>query len=214
MSNYDDATAQSGGILTDAVHYGAEDERRSKNLYSGFDAQFNQEGIQVPPGHALGLNDRDKMLTTQVGSGIVLTLFDLRSRYGALAHSVLSPELVQAFPNFKHLHPSVVARAVAPINEAVNQMLRHGAEKKDMRIRVFGGAHFPDDPFDTGTKAYVFVKSYLLDNDLSIMSEDIGGRNIMRVHFLPETGAVSRFILRRQADVIDLQIEEEKFLKS
>lgn len=203
-----------GSILTDAVHYGDGECRRASAGSAAFDTQFNQEGVAVAPGQALWLDDHEKMLTTQVGTGIALTIFDQRLRFGVLAHIILPPQIVQTFPNFNDVDPLLRMRALRPIEDAVNEMKRHGAGKGRIRIRMFGGAHFADDPHDTGTKTYVFVKSYLLEKDLQIMSEDIGGRNIMRVHFLPETGAVSRFILRRKSDFIDLQIEEETYFKS
>lgn len=203
-----------GSILTDAVHYGGAECRRGNGGYAGFDTQFNQEGVAVAPGQALWLDDHEKMLTTQVGTGIALTIFDQKLRFGVLAHVVLPPQIVEAFPHFDQVDQLLQMRSVRPIEEAVNEMKRHGAGKGRIRIRMFGGAHFSDDPYDTGTKTYVFVKSYLLEKGLQIMSEDIGGQNIMRVHFLPETGAVSRFILRRKSDFIDLQIEEESYFKS
>lgn len=201
-------------ILGDAVHYGAEECRRTNNSHTAFDSQFSQDGVSVSPGQACWLDDHDKMLVTQVGSGVALTIFDQQLRFGVLAHCVLPPEIVSAFPHFEQVSPMLRMRAVAPIDTAINEMKRHGAGKNRIRIRMFGGGNFADDPLDTGTKTYVFVKSYLLDKGLHIMSEDIGGSNIVRVHFFPETGAASRFNLRRQSDFVDLKIEEEKFFKS
>lgn len=204
----------SDGVLSEAIHYNGDECRRENSKYKGFDGQFDQDPIEVAAGLAVWTDDHGKMLTTQVGSGIALTIFDQRLRFGVLAHVLLPEQIAETFPNISRFDEVLRKKALSPIDSAIAEMKRHGAGKGRIRIRMFGGAHFTDDPYDTGTKTYVFVKSYLLEKGLSIMSEDIGGNNIVRVHFLPETGAVSRFILRRKSDFIDLKIEEETYFKS
>ena len=204
----------SADVMGEALYYDGVTCRRMTGSEAAFNERFDESAVQVLPGEACWIDDHEKMLVTQVGSGVALSIFDQQLRFGVLAHCLLPDQIVEVFPHFEQVDPMVGALAVRPIEAAVNEMKRNGAGKGRIRIRLFGGAHLPDDPHDAGTKTYIYVKSFLLERGLQIMSEDIGGTHIRRVHFFPETGAVSRFKLRRKSDFIDLKIEEEKYLNS
>lgn len=201
----------SGRQPGDALYYEGAQCRRVTDPDEAFDREFRQNGIYVKPGETCWLEGDTEMLVTVVGSGIALTIFEEQQKFGVLSHFVLSPQLLEAFPQFDAMDPYHLEEVCAPIESAVREMKKKGAGRNRIRIRLFGGAKISCDPKDCGLKNYVFLKEYLERKKLRVMSEDTGGDVLRRIHFFPHTGAVSRFLLRRKSDVSDMSKQEYEY---
>lgn len=163
------------------------------------------------PGETCFLNDSSKVMVGVVGAGICITLFDKKLRFGAMVCPLITLQMCEIFPKFDQVGDSIIAKVVAPIDNAISEMKKNGSAKGNVRIRLFGGADLPDDELECGTKNYVFVKEYLKKKQLPVMGEDVGGANRRRVHFSPEVGSVTRLSLRRDSDFDDLKKSEQLY---
>ena len=188
-----------------------DDCRRATFSDQAFNQKFDREAVVLDPGGVAFQDDKSRMLVTTIGSGIVLTIYDDILRFGVMACPLLTPEIHAVFPRFDAVPPDVLRKVSDPIDMAINEMKKHGAGKGRIRVRLFGGANLSSDEGDKGTKNYVFVKEYLSRKGLSVMGEDIGGTNIRRIHFVPDEGAITRFVLKRESDIEDLMRSENTY---
>ncbi len=177
-----------------------------------FNAKFERNAHALNPGDVAFQDDTKRMLVTTVGAGVALTIYDDILRFGVMACPLLTPEACAVFPQFDKIEVNAVQKITAPIDAAINEMKKHGAGKGRVRVRLFGGANLPNEGGDRGTKNYVFVKEYLSRKNIAVMGEDIGGSKIRRIHFVPDEGSITRFVLKRQSDIDSLcNLESEYF---
>ncbi|MGH1457177.1 MAG: chemotaxis protein CheD [Alphaproteobacteria bacterium] len=187
--------------------------RRKDSADASFNSKFERAALDLKPGEIGFLDEPHGMLVSTVGSGVALTIYDEKLHVGVMAYVVLPRSLLQVFPNLDKAPPEDVARALSPIEEAIAEMKKHGAAKNRIRIRLFGGAEI-DGQDDAGMKTSVFVKEYLSRKELGLMGEDLGGKSLRRIHFLPDNGAVTRFFLKRQSDFDFVTRQESAFLNT
>lgn len=190
------------------------DRRQNKDDEAYFNAQFGVRPLDIKPGHYAGSDRADEMVVAIVETGILLTMHDKDLKIGGMAYIVLPDAALAAFPYFDRLPIETLQMALLPIDECIRDLKRHGAGKNRIRLRLVGGAKRENDALDTGTKTYVFVKEYITRQGLRIMSEDIGGRTIRRVHYFPYTGRTVRKILRRDADYRSVREDEKEYKRS
>lgn len=194
---------------TEGVRYSfGNDCRRSTRTEDAFEEKLDRKSIFLSPGESHCLDEDKKMLVGVVGAGICMTIFDDKLHFGVMACPLITPQMCAAFPKFDQIDDALIAKIVEPIGDAISEMKKRGAAKIRIRIRLFGGADLEDDAQECGTKNYIFIKEYLKSKQLPVMGEDIGGTHLRRVHFLPDTGSVTRFSLRRGNDFEDLKQAE------
>jgi len=179
-----------------------------------FNAKFERDANTLNPGDVAFQDDTKRMLVTTVGAGVVLTIYDDVLRFGVMACPLLTPDACSVFPQFDKIDASSLQKIIAPIDAAINEMKKHGAGKSRVRVRLFGGANLSDDGGERGTKNYVFVKEYLSRKGIKVMGEDIGGSKVRRIHFVPDEGSITRFVLKRQSDVDALCNSEREYFTS
>ena len=212
MENQDDQKPRNG---QSGVRYSFGDDcRRLKSSDDAFNQKFDREAVVLAPGGVAFQDDKSRMLVTTIGAGIALTIYDDILRFGVMACPLLTPEVHSVFPRFDDVSPESLCKIADPIDAAINEMKKHGAGKSRIRVRLFGGANLSYEDGDKGTKNYVFVKEYLLRKGLTVMGEDIGGSKIRRIHFVPDEGAITRFVLNRESDVRDLVNAESTYFNS
>lgn len=194
-----------------SVSYIGADCRRIHNSDEAFNKQFNQKQVGVSPGESKWLDTGTEMMVATVGSGIALTIFDEQLFFGVMAYFLASPDIIRMFPKYERFDNESFLKACSPMESAINEMKLHGAGKNRIRIRLFGGSNMPGDDLDMGTKNYIFVKEYLSRKGLKIMSEDVSGSLVRRVHFFPRTGNATRFTLKRKEDFIAINEQERSY---
>jgi chemotaxis protein CheD len=190
------------------------DRRQNTDDDAYFNAQFGVKPLHIKPGHYAGSERVDEMVVASVESGVLLTMHDKDLKIGGMAYIVLPDALLQAFPYFDRVPIETLRLALLPVDDCIRDLKRHGAGKNRIRLRLIGGTKREDDPQDTGTKTYVFVKEYIIRQGLRIMSEDIGGQAARRVHYFPFTGRTVRKILRREHDFKSIRQDEHEYKRS
>lgn len=191
-----------------------QDRRQNTDDEVYFNAQFGVKPLGIKPGHYAGSDRQDEMVVAAVETGILLTMHDKDLKIGGMAYIVLPDAALEAFPYFDRLPIDTLRMALLPVDECIRDLKRHGAGKNRIRLRLIGGAKREDDALDIGTKTYVFVKEYITRQGLRIMSEDIGGRAVRRVHYFPYTGRTVKKILRREADYKFVRENEKDYKRS
>lgn len=193
-------------------------ERRTQDDFDAhFNAEFGAEPYYLEPGQSGCGDSAGEMLVATVGAGIVVTIHDRELGIGAMAYILIPDAVLDAFPHMDGAAADLLAEAFEPLESCIGQLKRLGAGKNRIRIRVMGGASTGDGR-DSGTKNYILVKNYLKDKNLVVMSEDMNGHYLRRIHFFPHSGRAVKKILRRKSDFSSLRTDEtryqEEFLSS
>lgn len=121
--------------------------------------------IAVPP---------DKIITIGLGSCIGIAIYDSINKIVGLSHIMLPDST--GFTNQSNL----MKFADLAIPVLVEKMIQKGAQKRNMKSKIAGGAcmfNFPDKPssLDIGKRNTLAVKDILSNLNIPIISEDTGG---------------------------------------
>lgn len=190
---------------------------QERRIVSDHDAYFNSasdgdaHAHYLSPGDTMFGDKNNQMIVATLGSGVLISIYDVDMHFGACGYVLLSDEMLESFPYFDKADPAILEAAFAPIDACIGTMKSKGAGKNRIRIRLNGGAQIRGDSDDKGTKNYVFVREYLTRKGLSIMNEDLGGQYVRRVHFFPTTGRSVRWMLRRDHDFDDIAAAESGY---
>lgn len=116
----------------------------------------------------------DKIMTIGLGSCIGIAIYDSINKVIGLSHIML-PDSV-GFTNQSNL----MKFADKAIPVLVQKMIDKGANKRNMKSKIAGGAcmfNFPDKPstLDIGKRNTLAVKDILNSLNIPILSEDTGG---------------------------------------
>lgn len=72
----------------------------------------------------------------------------------------------------------------------IASILRMGGERKNLEIKVFGGATILAHMEDIGGRNIEFIKRYLATKGLKVHAEDLGGVHPRKIVYFPATGKV------------------------
>jgi chemotaxis protein CheD len=171
--------------------------------------------IEVHMGDMAVIEGPHNLITSGVGSCLVVTLYDPKRQVGALAHTMLPLSPTQ---NAEHKTPlssslssetspgrqtCLVAEQVSAkvkdtkyidvaIDEMLQRMQTRGAEREDLEAKLIGGANmFPSFDSDIGKDNVSSAKEKLKKERIKIVGECVGGSQGRSVEFSPTTGVVT-----------------------
>ena len=153
------------------------------------------------------VTDSRQILTTVLGSCISACIWEPQAAIGGLNHFLL-PRGVQ-----DGAHPSGSLRYGAFAMETlVNEILKHGGVRRNLKAKVFGGAHMLKGVTDMGRQNIDFVREYLYDEGIRLVAEDVGGARGRKLEFFPATGR-ARVKLLKEVERPTLVERERVYLK-
>lgn len=142
---------------------------------------------KVMPGEFY-VTSKDEMLVTVLGSCISACIYDHISGTGGMNHFMLphsttgkwaGDSLATRYGNFAMEH-------------LINELLKLGAIKKNLRAKIFGGADLIETTrYTVGAENIKFVHEYLKLEGIKIMHEDLGENCSRKVYFTPYDGETS-----------------------
>jgi len=151
---------------------------------------FDQAVITLHPGEYYSSSE-DIVISTILGSCVAVALFDSKTGVGGLNHFML-PGSVEAknpilSPNAKY--------GMYAMELLINDMMKKGVRKEDLRAKVFGAASVLDFSGDsTGNKIPIsnieFTFSYLKEESIPIKARDVGGMEPRKIFLFARTGKV------------------------
>lgn len=72
----------------------------------------------------------------------------------------------------------------------INELLKAGASRDRLEIKVFGGGQVLANMTDVGQKNITFVEDYLSNEGMQIVAKDLGGVSPRKVMYFSDTGRV------------------------
>ena len=138
--------------------------------------------IKVQQGDVKASDDPTVVFSALVGSCIATCLYDPVARVGGMNHFLLAE-----CPNEN------VDSMLLGINQMellVNQILKLGGRKKNLKAKLFGGNSMGIGYGNLGQKNADLAVSFLTDENIPIISASIAGNSAQRVELHPTTGRV------------------------
>jgi len=150
-----------------------------------------------------------QMIVTILGSCIAACMRDPVVKTGGMNHFLL-PEASDLVSRYGSESTRYGAFAM---EQLINGIVKLGGIKSRLEVKVFGGCNVINNSSMIGSRNVAFVKQFLKDEGLKIISEDLGDTYPRRLRYYPETGRVMLMKLRRKEDMKLVQ-EEENFAET
>ncbi len=141
--------------------------------------------VHVVQGEHAVSSDPDVALATVLGSCVAACLFDPVRRVGGMNHFLL--------PEGKD--PGDVRHAYAAMERLVNNLLKSGATRNELRAKIFGGARIVPGLPDIGGRNGEAALRFLENEGIPCLVSHLGGNRARRIRFWPTTGKVEMLLL-------------------
>jgi len=172
-----------------------------------FDKQFQLEAAKILPGQYYAAAS-DVVIVTVLGSCVSACLWDPVRRVGGMNHFMLPGEGSRAARDGGRL-------GVYAMETLLNQMLKFGAEKRNLIAKVFGGASVLQgmDALNIGNQNGAFVLQFLAEEEIPVAAQDLYDVCPRKVYFFARSGKVK---VKRLGDMRNGTVaqRERDYLKS
>jgi chemotaxis protein CheD len=160
-------------------------EHIATNVY--FDRTFDCEAAKILPGEYY-FTHKDMLIVTVLGSCVSACIRDRVSGLGGMNHFML---------------PDGGADANSPVSASarygtyameilINSLLKAGARRDNLEAKVFGGGAVLKGftAMNVGERNAAFVQTFLRNERIRIVAEDLNDIYPRKVYFFPRTGKV------------------------
>jgi len=153
--------------------------------------QIQEQRVHVGQGSHQVTGDRSVVFSTILGSCVAACIRDPMLGVGGMNHFLL-PEAPGGGAGDRRYG----AQAMELL---INGLLALGARRERLEAKVFGGARMTASFTDIGGKNAEFVKRYLQEDGIPIISQSLGGTLARRIHYTPSTGAAAQHLVQDAA---------------
>jgi chemotaxis protein CheD len=161
--------------------------------------------VKLFPGQVY-VGDGAELIGTVLGSCIAACIWDELAGVGGMNHFML-PIHGEGSDANTHWHCAANNAATRYGNHAmeylINELLKRGASRTQLKVKVFGGAQVMSSLTDIGQRNILFVSDYIKTEGLTLVAQDVGDIYARKVEFFPSNGRarVKRLRAERQAEL-------------
>ncbi|MBX5460586.1 MAG: chemoreceptor glutamine deamidase CheD [Steroidobacteraceae bacterium] len=169
--------------------------------------------VKILPGEYY-VTRSDEAITTVLGSCISACIRDPVAKVGGMNHFML-PEDTTPRDGSARGAPVVLSTRYGShaMESLINDLLKLGAVRERLEIKVFGGGRVLAAMTDIGKRNIDFVKSYLNLERLPITAQDVGGDQPRKVIYFPTEGRV-RVRKLRPIEIRGISDREKLYMES
>jgi chemotaxis protein CheD len=176
-------------------------------MYTHFNYSFQKEIVTIHPGEFY-VASRDIYISTVLGSCVAVALHDAIHKIGGLNHYMLPG----TFQGFKPTDTSG-RYGVYAMELLINEMLKQGAYRPNLRAKVFGGGNVLNSANKVGTNNAQFALKFLETEEIPIDAQDLESDIARKVLFHPTSGTVylkklSHTALKKVEDIEEHHLEK------
>lgn len=134
---------------------------------------------------------RPVRIATLLGTCVAVCLWDSKTKIGGMNHYLLPLWNGEGLASPKYGNIA--------IEKLLNELVFHGADKKNIVAKIFGGRMQSDGgavPFHIGLRNSQIAKQMLADLSIPIVAENVGGELGMTIQFDTSTGIVKLKYIR------------------
>ncbi|MGH8136679.1 MAG: chemoreceptor glutamine deamidase CheD [Steroidobacteraceae bacterium] len=153
-----------------------------------WDPQLSHWTVKILPGEYY-VTCSDEAISTVLGSCISACVRDPVRNVGGMNHFML-PEDASSGPN-NWLDPAVglaTRYGSYAMESLVNDLLKLGATRERLEIKLFGGGRVLSGMTDVGERNIAFIRNYIELEGYRIAAEDMGGTQPRKVVYFPTSG--------------------------
>lgn len=147
--------------------------------------------IHVIQGECVVTGEREATLTTVLGSCVAACMRDPVLGVGGMNHFLLPGEGERSRLN------EAERFGVYLMELLVNGLLKRGARRENLEVKLFGGARTVQGFTDIGAKNIEFARRFLDNEGLTYAGGSVGGDQGRRLEYQPATGKARQFLLPR-----------------
>jgi chemotaxis protein CheD len=138
------------------------------------------------------VTQQNELITTVLGSCVSACIRDRESGIGGMNHFMLPQTNSGKFNKGTEAIVGIATRyGNYAMEHLINTILSNGGKRKNLEVKVFGGGKIIPALTDVGMKNIDFVLSYLDQEGLKILSQDLGDIYPRKVVYFPKTGKVA-----------------------
>jgi chemotaxis protein CheD len=131
--------------------------------------------------------DPTVVYTTVLGSCIAVCMFDDHTKVGGMNHFLLPGS---AGPNSDDMRYGVNSMELL-----INGVLKLGAERLNLKCKIFGGGEMRKSFTNIGVNNQKFTKEFLAKEGFPCLAENLGGSLARKLQFSPCTGKVRLMLI-------------------
>ena len=135
--------------------------------------------IYVPQGTFAVSDDPRICFTTVLGSCVAACVWDAGLGLGGMNHLLVAPREDADLPDTQGVHLMELL---------INGLMRRGARKPCLKVKLFGGAKVIAGLSDVGARNAAFAGAFFRHEGIGIVAENLGGTRPRKLQFWPSTG--------------------------
>lgn len=172
--------------MVDVAGFVLNRRQASMNVY--FNHTFQKKVVNIDMGEWYS-SDEDIIIQTVLGSCISVCLYTDSMNVGGMNHFMLPGKFEE-----RDIGMSKSGRyGMYAMELLINDLMKKGLNKSELKAKVFGGANMLNlthEQLNIGKNNILFIKEYLHEENIRIISGDIGKNFARTVLFFPRTKKV------------------------
>ncbi len=155
-----------------------------------WDRERDQAMAKILPGEYY-VTTGDELIGTVLGSCVSACVRDRLFGIGGMNHFMLPMNREDGGGwGGRELISSATRYGNYAMEHMINDILKHGAVRSNLEVKLFGGARIIAGMSDVGQRNIEFVRDYLRVENLNLVAEDLGGIYPRKIVYEPRTGKV------------------------
>ncbi|AOT06726.1 chemoreceptor glutamine deamidase CheD [Pseudoalteromonas luteoviolacea] len=161
-----------------------------------WDAGRNKVVAKVLPGEFY-VSKNDELISTVLGSCIAACVYDEKLGIGGMNHFMLPG--AQKMKDVTNVHSDDFNCRYGnwAMEFLINEVLKNGASRANLKVKLFGGGKIISAMTDIGVGNIRFAQAYVEEENLELVSHDVGGPWPRKVVFHPQSGTAKVKKLRQ-----------------
>jgi chemotaxis protein CheD len=161
-----------------------------KSINRYWDKVNNSFTAKILPGEFYVTTNRE-LITTVLGSCVSACIRDPIFGIGGMNHFMLPLEGDHSSNAWRNAGNSASTRyGNVAMELLINNILKHGAERANLEVKVFGGGKILTRMTDIGKRNIEFVRDYLHTEGFNVSAEDLGDTHPRKIIYDPMSGKV------------------------
>jgi chemotaxis protein CheD len=132
----------------------------------------------------------NELITTVLGSCVSACIRDRVFGVGGMNHFMLPISDGQGWGGVDDLVSTATRYGNYAMEHMINDIITHGGHKKNLEVKIFGGGQIIASMTNIGSKNIDFVRTYINEEHLRLIGEDVGDIFPRKVIYFPATGKV------------------------
>ncbi|KQT53907.1 MULTISPECIES: chemotaxis protein CheD [unclassified Aureimonas] len=149
--------------------------------------------LNIIQGEAKWGSGEDLVLTTLLGSCVAACIRDPVAGIGGMNHFLLPGSGDASHSSRSESYGLYLMELL------INGLMKKGARKDRLEVKLFGGARTLDGLTDIGSKNAKFAKDFLAMEGIPCRGGDLGGDKGRRIEYWPHTGRARQIFIEKSA---------------